>query len=90
MRTGAALKSRSASAVSATGRCGWMYLRSIGTRLDAASIGEAVNAASGDIDAMSDLHASAAYRRRVAVTLGIRALEAARDNAAANPGKGAR
>ena len=61
-----------------------------GTRLDAASISEAVNVASGELDAMSDLHASAAYRRRVAVTLGIRALEAARDNAAANPGKGAR
>ena len=28
MRRGAALKSRSASAVSATGHCGWMYLRS--------------------------------------------------------------
>ena len=39
---------------------------------------------------MSDLHASAAYRRRVAVVLCIRALEAARDNAAANPEKGAR
>jgi CO/xanthine dehydrogenase FAD-binding subunit len=61
-----------------------------GTRLDAASIGEAVNAASGDLDAMSDLHASAAYRRRVAVTLGIRALEAARDNATATHQKGAR
>jgi carbon-monoxide dehydrogenase medium subunit len=36
---------------------------------------------------MSDLHASAAYRRRVAVTLGIRALEQARDNAAARPSK---
>lgn len=61
-----------------------------GTRLDAASISEAVNVASGELDAMSDLHASAAYRRRVAVTLGIRALEAARDNAAATSGKGAR
>jgi carbon-monoxide dehydrogenase medium subunit len=39
---------------------------------------------------MSDLHASAAYRRRVAVTLGIRALEQARDNASAKPAKGAR
>ncbi len=62
----------------------------VGTRLDAASISDAINAASGDIDAMSDLHASAAYRRRVAVTLGIRALEAARDNAAANSKKDAR
>jgi CO/xanthine dehydrogenase FAD-binding subunit len=61
-----------------------------GTNLDAASMSEAVNAASRAIEAMSDLHASAAYRRRVAVTLGIRALEQARDNAAARPAKGAR
>jgi CO/xanthine dehydrogenase FAD-binding subunit len=54
----------------------------IGTHLDAASVSDAVNAVSVDLDAMSDLHASAAYRRRVAVTLGIRALEQARDNAA--------
>jgi CO/xanthine dehydrogenase FAD-binding subunit len=59
----------------------------VGSKLDSASVSDAVNAASRDIDAMSDLHASAAYRRRVAVTLGIRALEQARDNAAA---KGAR
>ena len=51
---------------------------------------DAVNAACAGIEAMSDLHASAAYRRRVAVTLGIRALEQARDNAAANPAKAAR
>jgi CO/xanthine dehydrogenase FAD-binding subunit len=62
----------------------------IGTKLDAASVADAVNAASRDIDAMTDLHASAAYRRRVAVTLGIRALEQARDHAAARPAKGAR
>ena len=43
-----------------------------------------------EIDAMSDLHASAAYRRRVAGVLGIRALEQARDNAAAKPARGAR
>jgi CO/xanthine dehydrogenase FAD-binding subunit len=62
----------------------------IGTNLNAASVSDAVNAVSADLDAMSDLHASAAYRRRVAVTLGIRALEQARDNAAARPAKGAR
>jgi CO/xanthine dehydrogenase FAD-binding subunit len=61
----------------------------VGTNLNAASVSDAVNAASADLDAMSDLHASAAYRRRVAVTLGIRALEQARDNAAAKV-KGAR
>jgi CO/xanthine dehydrogenase FAD-binding subunit len=62
----------------------------IGTNLNAASVSDAIKAASADVDAMSDLHASAAYRRRVAVTLGIRALEQARDNAAARPRKGAR
>ena len=44
--------------------------------------------AAGDLDAMTDLHASAAYRRRVAVTLSLRALEQARDNASAKPAKG--
>ena len=62
----------------------------VGTKLDHASAAEAVNAACAEIEAMSDLHASATYRRRVAVTLGIRALEQARDNAAARPAKGAR
>jgi CO/xanthine dehydrogenase FAD-binding subunit len=62
----------------------------IGTRLDAASVSDAVNAASGDLEATSDLHASAAYRRRVARTLCIRALEQARADASAKPGKGAR
>jgi CO/xanthine dehydrogenase FAD-binding subunit len=62
----------------------------VGTALDAASVTEAVNAVSADIEAMSDLHASAAYRRRVAGVLCIRALEQARDNAAAKPAKGVR
>jgi CO/xanthine dehydrogenase FAD-binding subunit len=61
-----------------------------GTELDAASIAEAANAASADLEAMSDLHASAAYRRRVARVLCIRALEQARVNASAKPAKGAR
>jgi CO/xanthine dehydrogenase FAD-binding subunit len=61
-----------------------------GTRLDAASVSDAVIAAAVDLEAMSDLHASAAYRRRVAVTLCLRALEQARINAAARPMKGAR
>jgi CO/xanthine dehydrogenase FAD-binding subunit len=39
---------------------------------------------------MSDLHASASYRRRVAGVLCLRALQQARDNAAAKPAKGAR
>jgi CO/xanthine dehydrogenase FAD-binding subunit len=62
----------------------------VGTELDAASIAEAVNAASDNLEAMSDLHASAAYRRRVARVLCIRALEQARVNASAKPAKGAR
>jgi CO/xanthine dehydrogenase FAD-binding subunit len=60
------------------------------TKLDAASVSDAVNAASVGMDAMGDLHASAAYRRRVAVTLCIRALEQARVEASAKPTKGAR
>jgi CO/xanthine dehydrogenase FAD-binding subunit len=52
-----------------------------GTKLDAASVSDAVHAASLELDTSSDLHASAAYRRRVAVTLGIRALEQARTDA---------
>jgi CO/xanthine dehydrogenase FAD-binding subunit len=62
----------------------------VGTELDAVSITEAVNAASDNLEAMSDLHASAAYRRRVARVLCIRALEQARANASAKPAKGAR
>ena len=61
----------------------------VGTELDATSVAAAVNAAAGELDATSDLHASAAYRRRVASVLCIRALEQARDNAAAKPEKGA-
>ncbi len=51
---------------------------------------EAVHAASADLNATSDLHASAAYRRRVATALCLRALEQARANAAAKPAQGAR
>jgi CO/xanthine dehydrogenase FAD-binding subunit len=50
----------------------------LGTTLDEASVAEAVNAVATDMDAMTDLHASAAYRRRVAIVLCKRALEAAR------------
>jgi CO/xanthine dehydrogenase FAD-binding subunit len=60
------------------------------TKLDAASVSDAVNVASLDLEPGSDLHASAAYRRRVAVTLGIRALEQARADAASKSAGGAR
>ena len=62
----------------------------VGTELDAASVTDAIHAASTGLDAMSDLHASAAYRRRVAIVLCIRALEQARTEASAKPAKAAR
>ncbi len=62
----------------------------VGTELDAVSVAAAVNAAAGELDATSDLHASAAYRRRVASVLCIRALEQARVDASAKSRKGAR
>ena len=62
----------------------------VGTELDAASVAAAVNAAAGELDASSDLHASAAYRRRVASVLCIRALEQARVDASAKSREGAR
>jgi CO/xanthine dehydrogenase FAD-binding subunit len=62
----------------------------VGTELDAASVAAAVDAAAGELDATSDLHASAAYRRRVASVLCIRALEQARIDASAKSREGAR
>ena len=62
----------------------------VGTELDAASVAAAVKAAAGELDATSDLHASAAYRRRVASVLCIRALEHARVDASAKSREGAR
>jgi CO/xanthine dehydrogenase FAD-binding subunit len=61
----------------------------VGTELDLASVTDAVNAAAVELDPTSDLHASAAYRRRVAVTLCLRALEQARINASAISAGGA-
>ncbi len=52
-----------------------------GGALDDAAIKDAVKAALADIDALDDLHASAAYRARVAVKLATRAVIDARDNA---------
>jgi len=62
----------------------------VGTELDAVSVAAAVNAAAGELDATGDLHASAAYRRRVASVLCIRALEHARVDASAKSTEGAR
>jgi CO/xanthine dehydrogenase FAD-binding subunit len=61
-----------------------------GTKLDEASVSDAVRAASLELKPTDDLHASAAYRRRVAVTLGIRVIEQARADAAAKSAGGAR
>jgi CO/xanthine dehydrogenase FAD-binding subunit len=51
------------------------------TRLETARVREAVTAALGDIEPLSDLHASADYRRRVAVSLAVRAISDAYENA---------
>ena len=53
----------------------------VGSKLDDPAIREAVAAAVQDLEATSDLHASAEYRRRVARTLATRALGEARDAA---------
>jgi CO/xanthine dehydrogenase FAD-binding subunit len=47
----------------------------IGETITSASIADLVRAATADLETSSDLHASASYRRRVAATLGIRAIE---------------
>ena len=48
-----------------------------GTRPEAARVREAVTAALADIEPLADLHASADYRRRVAVSLAARAIAGA-------------
>lgn len=53
----------------------------LGTRLEGRLLADTAAAAAGDLDATEDLHASADYRRRVAVTLCTRALEDARNRA---------
>lgn len=53
----------------------------LGTRLEAKPLADAIAAAVSDLEATSDLHATASYRSRVAATLCARALEDARDRA---------
>lgn len=60
----------------------------VGTRLEAKSLADAIAAAAVDLDATDDLHASADYRRRVAVTFCTRALEDARDRANGGEARG--
>lgn len=55
-----------------------------GTKLDEAAVRDALRAALADMDPMEDLHASADYRRRTALTLGLRAVADAKSNALAN------
>ena len=54
----------------------------IGSRLEDKIMRDAVEAATADLDTAGDLHASAAYRRRVAATLARRAIADARNEAA--------
>jgi carbon-monoxide dehydrogenase medium subunit len=58
----------------------------IGAAPSTATVADAVRAALADMDIGSDLHVSASYRRRVAVTLAIRALDDAMAEACAHSG----
>ena len=60
----------------------------VGTRLDPASVTAAVEATTTDMEATGDLHASASYRRRVAIVLCKRVLEAARVEAGSSALRG--
>jgi CO/xanthine dehydrogenase FAD-binding subunit len=53
----------------------------VGSRLENDAVREAVEAATAELETADDLHASAAYRRRVASTLVRRAIAQARDEA---------
>ena len=53
-----------------------------GQRFDEARVRDAAKAALAGIEAMADLHASAEYRKRVAVTLAVRAIADAYEDAA--------
>ena len=55
----------------------------IGTRLNSSSMRAAIDACIDEIETSSDLHASAAYRRRAAATLALRALTDAHEEATA-------
>ena len=53
----------------------------MGTRLEAGDIEKAMDALQAALDPLSDVHASADYRRRVAGALGARVIAEARDEA---------
>ena len=46
----------------------------VGTRITEAAVRDAVTAALANVEPLSDLHASAGYRRRVALSLAVRAI----------------
>jgi CO/xanthine dehydrogenase FAD-binding subunit len=56
-----------------------------GKRYDEGAVRKSLSAALVDIEAMADLHASAEYRKRVAVTLAVRAVADAYRDAARRP-----
>ncbi len=56
-----------------------------GQRFDEARVRELAKAALAGIEAMADLHASAEYRKRVAVTMAVRAIADAYQDAARRP-----
>ena len=58
----------------------------VGTTLDAKNVEEAVREALADVETLGDLHASAGYRHRAAISLACRAVADALDNAQGNNG----
>jgi CO/xanthine dehydrogenase FAD-binding subunit len=56
-----------------------------GQRYDEAAVRKSLSAALNDIETMADLHASAEYRKRVAVTMAVRAIADAFADAARRP-----
>ena len=58
----------------------------VGTTLDAKNVEEAVREALADVETLGDLHASAEYRHRAAISLTCRAVADALDNAQGNKG----
>ena len=62
-------------------RLTWVEEEMLGTRPDPARLRPAIDSALAEVDTLSDLHASTAYRRRVAATLALRAITDACDQA---------
>lgn len=56
-----------------------------GQRYDEGAVRKSLGAALNDIETMADLHASAAYRKRVALTMAVRAIAVAFADAARRP-----